>query len=323
MLANLLPGIREIRAPLAAGYLWLSLIWLTWARNLPLKADATGLLADLYTLAGAVGLPAVSVAVSFAAYLIGVLSVSRSMWFAFIMPLPPRYARPRSSSSLRDLLFDLSIGSPSRFKYRRRGVQIWSKLSTRHITDAKPYLAVSAWHRIIMLLAMKGILPLERWTYLTHPRLANRQDAIPVTKEVLDRLDLMIGVIHREMALTPARLLGTETEVYNAYDRAKAEAEFRIGVTAPLLGLAIGTGWTVNLLAGLVMLGASALLFASGIRRLDEADHLLLEALRARGGRLGKGALTFLKEYGGQLREELQQPIRPVSNLGRGEDVGE
>ncbi|MEV4186375.1 hypothetical protein AB0J28_33600 [Streptosporangium canum] len=325
MLANLLPGIREIRAPLAAGYLWLSLIWLMWARNLPLKADATGLLADLYTLAGAVGLPAMSVAISFVAYLIGIPSLSRSMWFAFVVPLPPHYARPRSSSSLRDLLFDLNIGNPSRFEYRGRGVQVWSRLSGGRSPGVSPIWAPllrfgSSW-RWITLLIMRGAWPLQRWNYLTHPKLANRQDAIPVTEETLNKVNLVVGVIHREIALTPARLLGTEIEVYNAYDRAKAEAEFRIGVTAPLLGLAIGAGWTVSLVAGLTMLAGSALLFTSGIRRLDEADHLLLEALRAREDRIGQGARTFLKEYGETLYEERQQSVRPPSSSGTEETV--
>jgi hypothetical protein len=35
VLAGLLPGVRELRAPLAAGYLWLLYGWLTAANSFP------------------------------------------------------------------------------------------------------------------------------------------------------------------------------------------------------------------------------------------------------------------------------------------------
>ncbi|MGW5689140.1 hypothetical protein [Nonomuraea sp. NPDC003754] len=78
MLANLVPGIRDLRAPLAAGYLWLVVAWLTWARHLPTPDKATDLLADAYRLGSTAGLPAVGVALSFAAYIIGLFSTSVS-----------------------------------------------------------------------------------------------------------------------------------------------------------------------------------------------------------------------------------------------------
>jgi hypothetical protein len=34
MLTNVLPGLRELRAPLAAGYLWLLFAWLVWGDEL-------------------------------------------------------------------------------------------------------------------------------------------------------------------------------------------------------------------------------------------------------------------------------------------------
>ena len=34
MLGNVLPGLRELRAPLAAGYLWLRFVWLVWGDTL-------------------------------------------------------------------------------------------------------------------------------------------------------------------------------------------------------------------------------------------------------------------------------------------------
>jgi hypothetical protein len=39
MLANVLPGLRELRAPLAAGYLWLLFAWMVWGDKLPSKSE--------------------------------------------------------------------------------------------------------------------------------------------------------------------------------------------------------------------------------------------------------------------------------------------
>jgi hypothetical protein len=73
MLSNLLPGIREIRTPLAAGYIWLIAWWLVFA-PMPSRQDAEGLLALFYNLVDATTALGLGVAVSFVAYLIGSVS---------------------------------------------------------------------------------------------------------------------------------------------------------------------------------------------------------------------------------------------------------
>ncbi|MEU6729094.1 hypothetical protein ABZ917_35775 [Nonomuraea wenchangensis] len=98
--------MRELRAPLAAGYLWLAFAWLVWARHLPEPGQASGLLADLYKAAEAIGLTGVAIATSFAAYLIGIISVSVSSrisgFFAFF------YAK-RVADAIRGLVYDTGI----------------------------------------------------------------------------------------------------------------------------------------------------------------------------------------------------------------------
>ena len=64
MLSNLLPGIREVRAPLAAGYLWLLAAWLVWGDHLLTAEDIRGLPTTLDGLG-------LAVAVSTTAYLLG------------------------------------------------------------------------------------------------------------------------------------------------------------------------------------------------------------------------------------------------------------
>jgi hypothetical protein len=74
-LMNLLPGLRDLRAPLAAGYLWLTAAWLYFAPQLPASVDeAGGVLKDIYRVLEAAGPVAVAAGLSFAAYIIGILS---------------------------------------------------------------------------------------------------------------------------------------------------------------------------------------------------------------------------------------------------------
>src|SRR4051794_39467976 len=52
MLGNVLPGVRELRAPLAGGYLWLVFAWVVWGDKLPSKgAEKADALDRLYRLA--------------------------------------------------------------------------------------------------------------------------------------------------------------------------------------------------------------------------------------------------------------------------------
>lgn len=72
LLAAAVPGLREVRGPLIAGYLWLLVAWLV-VKPEPDLADATGLLASVVDLADTVGPVATAAGVSVAAYLIGAL----------------------------------------------------------------------------------------------------------------------------------------------------------------------------------------------------------------------------------------------------------
>lgn len=76
VLSNLLPGAREVRAPLAAGYLWLLAIGLALASSLPSRSQATGVYDDFYAVGDLLGSVGAALAVSFLAYFVGALSSS-------------------------------------------------------------------------------------------------------------------------------------------------------------------------------------------------------------------------------------------------------
>jgi hypothetical protein len=75
LLMNLLPGLRDLRAPLAAGYLWLAAGWLCFAPELPTSInEAQGVLKDIYRVIQASSPVAVLAGLTFAAYIVGILS---------------------------------------------------------------------------------------------------------------------------------------------------------------------------------------------------------------------------------------------------------
>jgi hypothetical protein len=71
VLLSLLPGLRHMRAPFVLGCCLLFAAWIRWGRHLPGPGHATGLLADLYRLAGALGSPVVLGVGAFVAYMAG------------------------------------------------------------------------------------------------------------------------------------------------------------------------------------------------------------------------------------------------------------
>jgi len=82
MLTSVLPGLRELRAPLSAGFLWLLALWFAAERVVPERTDASGTVASAYRLGGLLETIGLGAALTFAAYLVGSLSV-----FLFTGPL--------------------------------------------------------------------------------------------------------------------------------------------------------------------------------------------------------------------------------------------
>lgn len=73
MLSALLPGLREIRAPLAAGYLWLVVGWLLVHDRIATGSSAHGAVDALSDLRHAIGVGGIGAAATFMAYLLGAL----------------------------------------------------------------------------------------------------------------------------------------------------------------------------------------------------------------------------------------------------------
>ena len=72
ILGSIVPGFRDLRGPLIAGYMWLLFAWLLVDPEVPLKSE--GQLGSIVDLAHEAGPIATAAAVSVAAYLVGAMS---------------------------------------------------------------------------------------------------------------------------------------------------------------------------------------------------------------------------------------------------------
>lgn len=257
MLANLLPGLRQLRAPLAAGYLWLVAAWLEFAAVIPLpKEVSTGVFKDVYEIGGAIGPSAATAAASFAAYIVGVLSVQ-----ATTMALPV-LRRKREIAGRRH--WGLVMPSAAGIEALREAVK--DQLARRYDTDPE----------------LKKLLEKTRESCgelreLTDPDV--RRTLLNVRIDV----DRYAEKLKQDLPLIPYRMLAEEKDhkIYSEFDRLRAEAEFRAAVALPLAVIVAVVAWRTSPWWALALV-VPALLALEAARATTAATDVLAESIRAR-----------------------------------------
>jgi hypothetical protein len=103
MLGTLLRGLRHLRTPLASGAIWIAIAWLLWARHLPARSTATGLLADTYQLLAMLGQLLSLAILGFVAYIVGDIWIrvrfswaNTARWMRRLLRLPSVWRHKRS-----------------------------------------------------------------------------------------------------------------------------------------------------------------------------------------------------------------------------------
>ncbi len=276
MLTSLLPGLRDIRAPLAAGYLWLLAIWLLLAEHVPERSEATGHVLSLYRLDDVFTAVGLGVALSFVAYVLGVLSQGTvGGWLS------------RSGGGLwvywgwrkRDQLTD-QLGSMGHWV-------AFGRISQR---AARSLLRGTA----TRLSRLSDNLPSDRklgkLLAEVSADVGGAQSEVPIPREwpddprdVLSIQLLSLSVLQESQDIA-SRLIGKERELYTAQDRLESEAEFREAIVVPLLALTMIAAVAVESHDGwfpLVFLGGLSLAIliwgqAGASRR--ERNDLLIDA---------------------------------------------
>ncbi|MEU5887685.1 hypothetical protein ABZ835_12740 [Streptomyces sp. NPDC047461] len=201
MLMNLLPGLRELRTPLACGYMWLLSIWIAWHEKIPTRAEATGVMRSLYELSSTLGKPAVLAALSFTAFMIGSLLEIRS---ATLFPIISR-------------LLNLIIRSFA-------ALTPFLNLQTSPTTNAMN-ISGSTFRSLMTLIER-----VEGWNARTEVR--------PTILSPVSAIDTARQIIQERPQLA-TKLQIESPELYSEFDRRAAEADFRLNTGVALTGLCL------------------------------------------------------------------------------------
>jgi hypothetical protein len=252
LLLNLLPGLRELRAPLAAGYVWLASVGILFGRVIPHERPARGLLADIWSLADIVGSAAILAAVTFVAFLVGSL-----------LEVDPE-GRWGSAAA------EVTRTRMKRVKGPRVGERSEQWIRT-------PPLSVNGTHYLTRFFHQKGWLEERPWSHSWaasegYPRwLSSRQVLI------LEFID--------EVPQLATRLQVRNPDLYGKYDRLVTEAALRMTLAAPVCFLVIVLGARADLALAqrLAVVGSGValglLLLWHGAGRNLAARDVLVQAL--------------------------------------------
>jgi hypothetical protein len=304
VLASLLPGIRDLRAPLAAGYMWLLAGWLLFHSRIPSRDEATGGIDALYALENATTSVGLAVALSFLAYLIGSLSQAVSDWLVHrherwtarpgyrVYPLWERIslllpqAHPLSWATRRSLIDRaLEVIRAVRDKIGMDNDEWWFR-HARHLGVTDTF---ESWldRAEFQVYEREFTEPPSAKEYRHRPRPFPGDDLPPedrtahlkeqgVYAAIADLRDpgepLMWGMddasiargLIGELPLVARRLIGVEQDLFGNVDRINSEAELRFAIALPLLALTPILTFTMGLPTWLVPIALVAGLLLTG-----------------------------------------------------------
>jgi hypothetical protein len=251
MLASLLPGLRDIRTPLAVGYLWLLTAWLLFGEYVPKsRPPGNGLIAQLFDLGGLLGRAAPIAALSFIAYLLGAI---------LTIPVESRF--------ISRLLLRMGVGSVgtrlTSQEYIRRQEDLVGAFLQRLAERRKTEQQLDYIDADIPVLRRLGVDFAASGGELKHVRYSAEWGVF------LGANDLR------------ARLLIANQQLYGEYDRLAAEASFRVNMTLPLLVLSGLVFFGFNQGLGLGMILGAWILLVQGAARLLLSITVLQRAVLA------------------------------------------
>jgi hypothetical protein len=312
---NLLPGLRELRAPLAAGYLWLASAWLALGSRLPVERPlGKGEVARLWDLGGAVGKTTVLAVVSFAAYLIGSFleidpdgRIVNSLTPIVLRDHRPSYMKPEQSEVFNTARASLDEEG---FNFSERKAETVARSISGQAK--RDLIDVFQQQEIVKGIATDPDEPRVRWqrmyrvdemervsVRLQGEEKGSRGKGSPRSPQEWDELwrrqvqslknemaiDMVLVEIVQEMRQLASRLLVKNKELYGRYDRQMAEASLRLNISIPLTVLLLLGIWLSGLpfwpkvALTLVSLGFGFMLLRQGFLRALSARDVIVQAL--------------------------------------------
>ncbi|MGW5279462.1 hypothetical protein ACWERI_08400 [Streptomyces collinus] len=265
MLMTLLPGLRELRTPLACGYIWLLSMWIAFHGKIPSRREATGIARAIYDLSGQTGKPATLAAVSFLAFIIGSIVEIRAVTF-FTWTLAAFHA----------VLSYNILG-----RNRESGYIYIDRLTVG-----------SAWRPTVYATTFNALEDfIHRSTLETGstPRPQPRADSINTDSDdrfspatlgfTVEEMTALVTLRERPQLATKLHL--ENAELYGDYDRRAAEADFKlnIGIATLVLFFAICGRGTYGAAAGTLV---TIVLIWRSLSALRSSNDVLIQSLIAR-----------------------------------------
>jgi hypothetical protein len=251
LLATLLPGVRQLRTPLAVGVLWIVALVLPLSpQSIPLGAAPESLRA-LGALLNPLPQSYLLVAAVFGAYILGNIMLGMSEGFLRVVSAP-------ILNGVVEILTRLQ-----RMAYHRR---------LKKGTQVRPGLYRSFWPRLSDDLqdpsSVRGpLMDLVSSAYakVGGPSIASM--SFPIDG-LIERLDV-----------TALQVWSKEPAQYQEYDRLGAEADFRAGVGLPLMAISVSLAIRFNWAILLVTLIAVLTLARQSLSLRRKRDALIANAL--------------------------------------------
>jgi hypothetical protein len=309
-ISQLLPGIRNVRAPLLAGYLWLLVAWLLFAGDLPTSDDAP-VYERIAELTGAIGDVGLALIASVAAYLLGtlVMVVLTEIVSALVGSSGTPRGRPQTGLPPDLLSIEMIFSTfytpldAAWFELDRRGRERMTSLAKVRLDPHRQVLERSASHLRNQIAS--GLPPSDEGEEGGRPAIRLRVDfparddpSVRGWKVMLDQqlratdthlLDDSIRLptfsttrdIFDDRDAIKTQLMENTTHAGDEVDRLYSEAELRFAVSIPMivaLGVvALQSGHGVWLLPLAIPIGL--LVHAVVLQR--HAGRELIEALRS------------------------------------------
>lgn len=333
MLTSLLPGLRDLRAPLVAGYGWLLAAWLVFYDDFPGRQDASGLIVGLYEL-GEVGTTlGVTVALTAGAYLIGTLSqgifqgIGGALWGKLRELRFRRHAEqdewsyPRKvfATISRDRAVALTLLVSGKIRetevsLRRAGATLADHPKYQQLSESLSRDAFWEFRRhdevLSSVMLTRLVIDACKVHWISSPATRAIFSPNPTVFGVLrdEVIKATAAEITKELSLVRTRLIGKEPELFSQVDRLRAESEFRLAVAPPLTAIiilltTISLYWSVGL-------AAVALLLAQGRRLNREANDLIVDAVV-----LGTISAPALETFSGAAREVIEERVTQEPRL--------
>ncbi|WP_163722587.1 hypothetical protein [Mycolicibacterium psychrotolerans] len=206
ILASALPGFRDLRAPLAAGYMWLVFLCMLIKPDINTR-PSNEVAAAVYDLAVTAGPIWIGLATGIVAYLIGSVSQAAS----------PLLSQGMTAYFRR---FDKSAGE-------RIKKGDWGRITRAYRRVAA--VGTGSQHDVIHEYEMQAAGRLYQ-----HPTITEDGKFVNPDKEIGEKGSAARRALEAELELPATLLLGNEPMLFSEADRLKAERELRLAVVPPL-----------------------------------------------------------------------------------------